>query len=166
MFETLAPYIIAGLICALGYVLTRWRTVVNYGRMWKASAEISFRRSDELYEQVDAMRREGCAAMGALENIFNGVTAGGMPHSKLVKRVADVATEALILCVPCEHREAMVAAEAEVERLAGELTVARRNSEGWQNLAVEAEGRMEEAERLLGLANDRLIVLQSERDNG
>ena len=107
--------------------------------------------------------------MGCLETIFNGVTAGGMPHSNLVKKVADVASDVLLLCVPCEHkeevdelREAVVATEAEVERLAGELMVARTNLENWQIVAANASGRADEAERLLGLANDRLVVKESE----
>ena len=105
MFETLAPYIIAGLLFVTGYLFVRWLAAIGRERHWKASAEISFRRNDELSEQIAAMEAEGCRAMGALENIFNGVTAGGMPHSKLVKKVADVATDALVMCAPCGHKE-------------------------------------------------------------
>lgn len=159
----LAPFIIAGLLCLLGYAVARWSSNIGQIRLWVDLA-------NGQQDTIDAMKAEGCRAMGALENIFNGVTACGMPHSKLVKKVADVATDALVLCAPCGHkeevedlREAVVAAEAEVERLAGELIVAKRNSEGWQNLAVESEARMVEAERLLARANDRLVVEKSMR---
>lgn len=161
MFETLAPYIIAGLLIATGYLLTRWSAAVNYGKEWKATAEEGWRQATRFGEQVEGMRKEGCAAMGALENIFNGVTAGGMPHSKLVKKVADVATEALIDTTGCDHKEALVLAESEVEFLAGELMVCRQNLLNWEAVATNASGRADEAERLLGLVNDRLIVERS-----
>lgn len=164
MFETLAPYIIAGLVVVTGYLFTRWLTVVGVARHWKASAEISFRHNDELSEQIAGMKAEGCAAQGALEEIFNGVTAGGVPHSTLVKRIAEITAEALAEVPVCDHK-----AQAE------EMVAARLNAENWQNLAVESErqaeewettatnllSRAEEAERLLGLANDRLIVERS-----
>lgn len=167
----LAPCIIAGLICLMGYMLARWTNNISQVHNWQAVAEMGFRRNDELYEEIAAMKAEGCRAMGALENIFNGVTAGGMPHSKLVRKIADVATDALTLCAPCDHkeevddlREAVVEVQDEADNLAGELLVAKRNAEGWQGLAVESQRRMEAAEHLLGLANDRLIVLRSERE--
>lgn len=159
MFETLAPYIIAGLMVASFYMFNRWLDAVNYGRRWKDAA-LGFENV------IDGMRREGCAAMGALENIFNGVTAGGMPHSKLVKRVADVATEAILDTTGCQHKDEAEDFSNEVECLAGELMVCRQNLLNWQAVANSAEVRAEDAERLLGMVSNKLMVERSERDNG
>ncbi len=163
MFGTLAPFVVSGLIFAAIYLFARWREVVAVAKYERA-------RADALTALVEAMQEEGCAAMGALQNIFNGVTAGGMPHSKLVKKVADVAADVLVFPAPCEHkeevdelREAVVVVQDEADNLAGELMVARLNAENWQNLAVESEARAEEAEHLLGVANERLIVERSQK---
>lgn len=218
MFDLLAPYIVAGLLVATGYMFTRWLACVEVAKHWKASAEISFRISDELSEQVQAMKAEGCRAMGALENIFNGVTAGGMPHSKLVKEIAKVAADELLLCTPCDHKEEVERLRteldnelADVEMLcriasevydtitrgriskpntmpfeilsvvdelateerneafkegrevaAAELLVANLNAESWQTAAQIAEALAEEAERLLGLVQEKLVVSESD----
>lgn len=156
MFETLAPFIIAGLLFTTGYMVTRWAAVVDVAKHWKAIAT-------SLADNIDGMREEGCAAQGALEEIFNGVTAGGMPHSKLVQRVADIAAEVLAMVPVCEHKEEAEDLANLVDRLADDLIAARLSQENWQNLAVESEERAEEAERLLGLVNDKLVVAESVR---
>ncbi len=154
MFETLAPFIIAGLLFVTGYTFTRWLANLDELKRWKDLA-------NGLDITIVAMREEGCAAMGVLQNIFNGVTAGGVPHSKLVKRIAEEAANALVDVPPCYHKERFGEQVEKADRLDEELMVARLNAESWQTAATISNARAEEAERLLGLIGDRLVAQES-----
>ncbi len=59
----------------------------------------------DVQETIDAMRAEGCAAAGVLEDIFNGVTAVGVNHGDpTIRKVAEKAAVALTDVPRCEHK--------------------------------------------------------------
>lgn len=68
-------------------------------------ATVLLRRLRAAQELIEGMQAEGCAAMGVLENIFNGVTAQGIPADPTLKRVADVAARTLFEVPYCDHKD-------------------------------------------------------------
>ena len=59
---------------------------------------------DDLETQVEATRAELCQTVGAMENIFNGVTAEGVPTNPILVKVADIASSLLVDPKGCEHK--------------------------------------------------------------
>lgn len=72
---------------------------------------------DALAAQVEAMKAEGCQAVGVLEDIFNGVTANGEPIDPTLAKVATIAASALIDPQPCDHKARNRALEAALGRI-------------------------------------------------
>ena len=157
----LAPCIIAGLLVATGYMFNRWLSNLGELGQWKALAV-------NLQDNVDGMRAEGCAALRALQNIFNGATASGVPISPTLRRVADTAAKTLFEAPGCDHKARADAWEQiardfeaccdEAEAKAEGLFLGYQRTIGERNTA---QRRAEEAERLLGLVQDRLVVERS-----
>ncbi len=57
-------------------------------------------------ETIDAMRAEGCAAAGVLENIFNGMTAVGVNHGDpTIAKATSIVASAIVDVPRCEHKE-------------------------------------------------------------
>ncbi len=173
MFDfQLAPFIIAGLVTVSGYLLVRWLAVADIARHWKAIA-------NSLVDNIEEMQREGCAAADLVQNIFNGLTSpaaidGGV-SLQVQGEMASACGILLLDAARCDHkdevdelREALVYEEAR-----GDHTIMR--AENWERIAdrladeqiatkqdiVLAQARAEEAERLLGLASDRLAAKKS-----
>lgn len=59
---------------------------------------------EEAEETINEMRREGCAAVGLVENIFNGLTAIGIPDDLILKQMADACAKLLFEVTRCEHK--------------------------------------------------------------
>lgn len=70
---------------------------------------------DLLQAQVDGMREEGCAALGLVENIFNGLTAKGKPSDIILAQMAEAAAKLLAEATPCGHKVLAEEAEAHLK---------------------------------------------------
>jgi hypothetical protein len=73
-------------------------------------------RVEEAERHVNGMREEGCAALGLVENIFNGLTAKGKPTDPVLAQMAEAAAKLLLAATPCGHK---ALAERQKEALAG-----------------------------------------------
>lgn len=116
---------------------------------------------ERLEGEIEGMQAEGCAAMGALENIFNGTTAEGVPTDPTLQRVADVAARALFEVPPCDHkahvealtylwtRDARVAPQDVIEYVQQRLHAKRPIvfCDVWRIKAVRAALKLVNAER-------------------
>ena len=96
---------------------TEWLTKVELDGMGNGWPTRDLARSlAASREEVDMMRREGCAAIGALANIFNGLSSptaleSGIPPS-LAKEMAGAAANTLALAERCNHAELLDASRA------------------------------------------------------
>ncbi len=61
-------------------------------------------RIARLQERVDGMREEGCAALGLVENILNGLTTRGRPTDPVLAQMAEAAATLLHEATPCGHK--------------------------------------------------------------
>lgn len=59
---------------------------------------------EEAEERVLGMQEEGCAALGLVENIFNGLTAKGKPTEPMPAQIAEAIATLLTEATPCGHK--------------------------------------------------------------
>ena len=89
MFETIAPFIIAGLLIAAGYMWNRWLTTLGELKQLRKAAntawlesldelEEAIARADNNYRLYETLRRELGAAIKVAET---AIEKGQAPHS-------------------------------------------------------------------------------------
>ncbi len=61
-------------------------------------------RVEEAEQQVLGMQEEGCAALGLVENIFNGLTTDGTPSNPKLALMAEAAATLMVEATPCGHK--------------------------------------------------------------
>jgi len=86
---------------------------------------------DDEHLEVKAMREEGCAAIGMLENVFNGLTSPDAIENgvgkELTKEIASAVANTLVAAERCGH-------EAEVARLTKERDLFERHRAELQDM--------------------------------
>ena len=53
-------------------------------------------------QTIEGMKQEGCAAVGLVQNIFNGLTSKGIPGDPVLKEMADASAKLLLEATRCE----------------------------------------------------------------
>ena len=85
--------------------------VARQNDQWKAMYANLEAERDAAIEQVEGMQREGCAAIGLVENIFNGLTLRGVPDDPTLREMADACAALLVEATQCDHKERAEAQE-------------------------------------------------------
>lgn len=112
---------IADLRAQLQQAHTQWETANAHakgeGQCFTSGPQCIGCQLRQAQETIEGMRRDGCAAVGLVQNIFNGLTAEGVPTEPTIREMAGACARLLSEVSQCNHKTKRDAAIKRRERL-------------------------------------------------